>query len=66
MKTSWRTTVFGAGGLVTVIAATANALFDGNPNTNPDWAMVAAAVAACIGLVFARDNKVSSEEAGIK
>jgi len=63
---SWRTTVFGAGGLLTVAAATASALLDGDPTTNPEWAVVVASVAACLGLLFARDNKVTSEDAGVK
>lgn len=63
MSASWRTTLFGVGGLVTVIAGTLNALFDGNSATNPDWTAVIAAVSACVGLLFARDNKVTSEQA---
>ena len=63
MKASWKTTVFGAGGLLTVVAAALNAIFDGNPATNPDWTSVIAAASACIGLLFARDNNVTSEQA---
>ena len=62
MSASWRTTLFGVGGIVTVVAAACNALFDGNPATNPDWTSVIASVSACIGLLFARDNKVTSEQ----
>lgn len=51
---------------MTVLAATLNALFDNNPVTNPDWGAVAGCVAACLGLLFARDNKVTSEQAGAK
>lgn len=64
--TSWRTSLFGTGGLIAVIASAASALFDGNPATNPDWTSVIAAASACIGLLFSRDHKVSSEQAGIK
>lgn len=64
IKASWRTSVFGTGGLVAVIAATATSLTDGNPLTNPDWGAVVAALMACAGLLFARDDKVSSEQAG--
>lgn len=66
MKASWRTTLFGTGGLVAVLAATASALLDGNPATNPDWTLVVAAASTAIGLLFARDDKVSSEQAGAK
>jgi hypothetical protein len=64
IKASWRTSVFGAGGLVAVIAATATALTDGKPETSPDWGAVVGALMACAGLFFARDDKVSSEQAG--
>jgi hypothetical protein len=63
---SWRTTVFGTGGLLAVVVTILQALFDGNPQTNPDWGAAAAAIAASVGLLFARDHKVSSEDAGIK
>lgn len=63
---SWKTTLFGAGGLLTVIVTALCAMFDDNPATNPDWALVLAAASPCIGLLFARDNKVSSEAAGAK
>lgn len=66
MNASWRTTLFGTGGLLLALGSACAALFDGNPGTTPDWAAVAAAAAACIGLLFARDNKVSSESAGAK
>lgn len=46
-----------------VLGSTLAALFDGKPETNPDWALVAAAVSACAGLLFARDNKVTSAQA---
>ena len=40
------------------------ALFDGNPSTEPDYAALVAAVMAGLGLIFARDNSVTSEQAG--
>jgi hypothetical protein len=61
---SWRTSLFGVGGVVTIIGATLNALFDGDPATVVDWVTVCAGLAPAIGLLFARDNKVSSEQAG--
>ena len=51
------------------MAAIANALsaqFDSDPATNPEWGLVVAAISAAIGLLKARDNDVSSEDAGAK
>jgi hypothetical protein len=42
------------------------AIFDGNPATEPDYAALVAAIVAGLGLIFARDNGVSSEQAGAK
>ena len=61
---SWKTTVAGVGSILTAVGNALSAMFDGNDATNPDWALVAAAVMAGIGLISARDNKVTSEEAG--
>ena len=60
---SWRTSVTG---LVSILAAIANAaslMLDDNPNTNADWTATIAAITAGLGLLFARDNKVTSEQA---
>ena len=56
MNSSWKTTIFGAGGLLTVITFAANALFDGDPATNPDWAVTITAILTGIGLIFAKDS----------
>lgn len=63
---SWKTTLFGAGGVVTIIGSVLNALFDGDPATQVDWVTVCAGLAPAIGLLFARDNNVTSEQAGAK
>ena len=63
---SRRTTTLGIVGILTTVLAAAKALLDNDPTTNPDWTMVISSITAGIGLVFARDNKVSSEEAGVK
>jgi len=65
-KGSWRTT---AAAIVLALAAVfsaGGAMLDDDPSTNPNWSMVMAEVAAAGGLFAARDNKVSSEEAGVK
>jgi hypothetical protein len=63
---SWRTSLAGLGAILVAAGDTLKALMDGNPATNPDWAMVVAAISAGLGLIFARDNKVTSEQAGAK
>jgi hypothetical protein len=63
---SWRTTTAGIAAIVVAIATAVGALFDADPLTLPDWGAVAAAIMAGIGLLAARDNKVSSEQAGAK
>ena len=62
-KKSWRTTVFGAGGILAVVVAAASALFDGDPTTNPNWNILIAALMPAIGNLFSRDDKVTSEGA---
>ncbi len=66
MKKSWKTSVFGAGGVVAIVGAVLNALFDGDPSTNVDWITTLAGLAPSIGLMFSRDYNVSSEQSGIK
>lgn len=63
---SWNTT---ATGILTIIVAVGGAvkmLLDSDASTNPDWNTVAAAIAAGIGLILARDNGKSSESVGAK
>lgn len=65
LRGSWRTSVLGILTLLGSIVTFGQALLDGDPATVPDFDAIVAALAG-IGLIFARDNKVSSEEAGIK
>jgi hypothetical protein len=51
---------------VVAIAGAAKAEFDGDPVTVADWGAVAAAIMAGIGLILARDAKVSSQQEGIR
>lgn len=66
MNASWRTTVAGIAAIVTAVASAIAALLDADPTTVPEWGAVAAAVMAGVGLLNARDNRVSSEQAGAK
>jgi hypothetical protein len=63
---SWRTTTAGIAAIVAALATAVVALFDADPLTTPDWGAVGAAFMAGVGLLAARDNKVSSEQAGAK
>lgn len=63
---SWKTTVTGIAAVLTAVGAALTALFDNDPNTTLDITVTASAIMAGIGLIFARDNNVSSEDAGAK
>lgn len=63
---SWRTTLAGIGAILVAVGGAITATFDNDPATVADWTAVVAACIAGFGLVFARDNKVSSEAAGAK
>lgn len=64
-KGSWKTTVAGIMALVIAVATAISLLVDGDPETMPDWNVVAEA-AIGLGLLFARDNNKSSESVGAK
>ena len=64
--TSMKTTLAGICAIVAAVAGALYALIDGNPNTNPDWTLTMGSIMAGIGLIVARDNNVTSEQAGAK
>lgn len=66
MKGSWKTSTAGIAAILTAAGAALSAISDSDSATNPDWAALIAAVIAGIGLVFARDNDKTSEQAGAK
>lgn len=61
---SWRTTTLGVLAILSALVSAAQALLDGNPATTVDLAAVSGSILAGIGLIQARDNKVTSEDAG--
>ena len=65
MKKSWKTTSAGIGA---ILAAVGVAITQSGENgvSSIDWAALIPAVIAAIGLFFARDNNVTSEQAGAK
>jgi uncharacterized membrane protein YhiD involved in acid resistance len=63
MTKSWRTSVAGLGAILVSVGAALTAMFDNDPLTNPEWGVVVAAIIAGVGLLAARDNKVTSEQA---
>jgi len=66
MKGSWKTTVMGVATALGVICSAVVAYLDGNPDTAVNWELTLAGLTAGIGLIAARDNGVSSEDAGAK
>lgn len=63
---SWRTTAAGIGAILVAVGSAITAMFDNDPATLPDYGACIAAIIAGIGLIMARDNKVSSEQAGAR
>lgn len=61
---SWKTTAAAVAGLLGLLSAAAQALLDADPATNPDWNTLFVLAMPMVGLLFARDNAVSSEAAG--
>lgn len=61
-----RTTLTGIAAILTAGGAALTALSDGDPLTSPDWASLIAACIAGLGLIWARDNNVTSEQAGAR
>jgi len=63
---SWKTTVAGISVILSAVATAVQLLFDGDPQTNPDFNILAAQIATGVGLLVARDNSKSSEQVGAR
>jgi len=63
---SWKTTAAGWAGFGAVLLAALSAAFDGDAATVANWEPVLALGMVALGLTTARDNDVSSEQAGAK
>ncbi len=66
MPKSWKTTVGGIVLAVSLISGELYKLFDEDPKTEPSIAVIIAAVGALGIGINARDNNVTSEQAGAK
>jgi hypothetical protein len=55
--TNRNTTVAGIGSILVAVGALLTAIFDGNPETLPDYATAVAAILAGVGLIMAKDAK---------
>lgn len=60
LKGSWKTSLFGATGLVTLVYNVSSMLMDGDPMTNPDWSVVLPLALSGIAALFAKDANVSN------
>lgn len=63
---SWRTSVLGICMILAAVGGAGKALLDGDPSTNVSFTELGIAISGGIALIFARDDKVSSESAGAK
>lgn len=58
--TNWQTSLFGVLSFLAILFDQGRLLFDGVPESNPDWNMVAAALGVMLVALRARDSGVSS------
>lgn len=66
MFTSWKTTTAAIASVLATLLVAVSAALDSNPNTDPNWGVVIPVIMGQIGLLFARDNKVSDQDAGAR
>ena len=63
---SWKTTAAGIAAIIAAVALAISHQFDSDPATVADWSAVITALTAGVGLVLARDNDKTSEQAGAR
>ena len=63
---SWRSKTFGAVTILIAISGALKLVLDDDATTNPDWNIIGAQISVGWALLCTRDNKVSSEQVGIK
>lgn len=63
---SWKTTLSGVLTILGALIVAGKSLLDNDPSTNPDISALMLAITAGAGLIAARDNGVTSEQAGAK
>ena len=63
---SWKTTAAGIAAIFAAVALAISHQFDSDPATVADWSAVITALTAGVGLVLARDNDKTSEQAGAR
>jgi hypothetical protein len=66
MRASWRTGLAGLFAGLSILIGQASAVVDSDPATNLDLSIVIATIAAMVAAFSARDNVVTSEQAGAK
>ena len=66
MKTSWKTTLSGVFAGLVLLLGQAQTLLDADPKTNPEYTVIMAAVGMISLGWSARDEGVTSEQAGAK
>lgn len=63
MMKSWKTTWAGILQFLALAATQVGFLLDADPTTMPDWGLLVASLITLVGLLTARDNDVTSEDA---
>lgn len=66
MKKSWKTTWSGVIGGLVILLGQAQTLLDDDPKTNPEYTIVVGAIGMISLGLNARDENVTSEQAGAK
>jgi hypothetical protein len=54
-RRNWKTTMASIAALVAAVGTAVSAMYDGNPDTVPQWEVVVALAIASFGFWFARD-----------